>query len=227
MAVASNKCRVTPALMPGVRDVCHDMGQPIATIFTLAAAALTEPGLPQPARVRLEQISGQAAWLADLIQHSLHNGGADVPGACATDLLQVVSEAVAGERVTWPGEIRVTSPAEPVFIAVNFVALRRIVANLLDNATRAAGPSGTVTIEIGRNRRSAMLAIDDTGPGFGKIERGPGLGLAEVSRCIATYGGRLEHQCSTSGGVRFSLWLPCTPRQRATRATATSDFAAG
>jgi K+-sensing histidine kinase KdpD len=184
------------------------MRQPVASMFTLAAAALAEPGLPQPARIRLEQIVEQAAWISDLIQHSLHEGEQDAPGACPTDLFRVVSEAVAAERVTWPGEMRVLSPAEPVLTAVHFVVLRRIVANLLDNATRAAGPSGTVTIEIGQNRHSAMLAIEDTGPGFGKIERGLGLGLAAVSRGIATYGGRLERECGTGGGVRVNLWLP-------------------
>jgi K+-sensing histidine kinase KdpD len=184
------------------------MRQPVASMFTLAAAALAEPGLPQPARIRLEQIVEQAAWISDLIQHSLHDGEADAPGARPTDLFRVVAAAVAAERVTWPGEMRVLSPAEPVLTAVHFVVLRRIVANLLDNATRAAGPSGTVTIEIGQNRHSAMLAIEDTGPGFGKIERGLGLGLAAVSRGIATYGGRLERECGTGGGVRVNLWLP-------------------
>jgi C4-dicarboxylate-specific signal transduction histidine kinase len=206
--VASAEWRVTHVATPGLRESWHDMRQPVASMFTLAAAALAEPGLPQPARVRLEQIVEQAAWMADLIQHSLPNGEADVPGACATDLLRVVSEAVAAERVTWLGEMKVLSPPEPVFTAVHFVVLRRIVANLLGNATRAAGPSGTVTIEIGLDRCSVMLAIEDTGPGFGKIERGLGLGLAAVARGIATYGGRLERECGTGGGVRVNLWLP-------------------
>jgi K+-sensing histidine kinase KdpD len=214
MAVASTEGQATPVVTPGLREIWHDMRQPVASMCTLAAAALAEPGLPPPARVRLEQIVEQAAWLADLIQDSLHNGEAGAPGACATDLFRVVGEAVAGEHVTWRGEMRVLGPAEPVFTAVHSVVLRRIVANLLDNATRAAGPSGTVTIEIGQNRHWAMLAIEDTGPGFGKIERGLGIGLAAVSRGIATYGGRLERQCGTGGGVRVNLWLPRTPDQR-------------
>lgn len=187
------------------------MRQPVASVFLLAAAALAEPGLTQPARARLEQIVEQAEWLADLIQHSLHSGGLSAPGACKTDLFRVAVEAVATERLTWPGDVRMQGIAEPVFTAVDAVLLRRMVANLLNNASRAAGPSGTVTLEIGRNRRSATLAIEDTGPGFGKIERGLGLGLAAVSRCVATYGGRLDLGCSATGGARVTLRLPSTP----------------
>jgi K+-sensing histidine kinase KdpD len=186
------------------------MRQPVASMVALAAVALAEPGLPQLTRARLEQIVDQVEWLADLIQQSVHATGHGAPEAAQTDLCQVVTEAVAAERVTWPGAVRILSVAEPVFIAVDSVLLRRMVANLLSNASRAAGSSGTVTVEIGHNPGLAMLAIEDTGPGFGKIERGLGLGLAAVSRCVATYGGRLEYGCGADGGARVSLWLPRT-----------------
>jgi C4-dicarboxylate-specific signal transduction histidine kinase len=185
------------------------MRQPVASMVALAAAALAEPGLPQPARTRLEQIVQQAEWLSDLIQHSLQTP-VPAPRAGQTDLFGVVDEAIAAERVTWPGDIRVLGVTRPVFTAVPAVLVRRMVANLLSNATRAAGPSGAVTIEIGSDQRSAMLAIEDTGPGFGKIEQGLGLGLAAVWRCACAYGGRLDHGCGTNGGARVSLWLPRT-----------------
>src|SRR5712691_10606398 len=153
VAVApSVEVQATAGLVQGLRETCHDMRQPVTSMFALAAAALAEPGLPQPARARLEQIVEQAEWLADLIQHSLHFAGPGAPGACQTDLLRVVNEAVAAECVTWPGDVRVTGVAEPVFTAVHSVLLRRMVANLLSNATRAAGPSGAVTVEVGCQR---------------------------------------------------------------------------
>jgi signal transduction histidine kinase len=210
MVMPSVKVRATAAPGLDLRETCHDMRQPVASMFALAAAALAEPGLPQSARERLEQIIEQAEWLADLIQDSLHTAGPGAPGSCQADLLRVVSEAVAAECVTWPGDMRVVGAAEPIFAAIHFVLLRRMVANLLSNATRAAGPLGTVTVEVGHRRRSVMLAIEDTGPGFGKIEMGLGLGLSIVSRCVTTYGGRLDHGRGASGGTRVSLWLPRT-----------------
>jgi K+-sensing histidine kinase KdpD len=210
MVLPSIEARATPALVPGLQETCHDMRQPVASMFALAAAALAEPGLPQPARARLEQIVEQAEWLADLIQHSLHTAGPTAAGGCQTDLLRVVNEAVAAECVTWPGDARIVGAAEPIFTAVHSVLLRRMVANLLSNATRAAGPSGAVTVEVGYQRGSAMLAIEDNGPGFGNIERGLGLGLNAVSRFVTAYDGGLDYERSDSGGARVSMWLPRT-----------------
>lgn len=196
------------ALRPETPGARHDMRQPVTRMAALALSALAEPGVPQPARARLEHILEQANWLADLIMHSPLSVGLDDPGSCETDLHQVTHEAATAECVTWPGDMKIIGVTGPVLVAVDSVPLRRMVANLLANATRAAGPAGTVTLEIGYRGHSAMLAIEDTGPGFGKIERGLGLGLAEVSRCVAAYGGRLRHGCSANGGARVSLWLP-------------------
>jgi hypothetical protein len=57
----------------GLREACHDMRQPVAGVLVLADAALTDPGLPRPVRVCLEQIVQQAEWLADMIQDWLHS----------------------------------------------------------------------------------------------------------------------------------------------------------
>lgn len=189
-------------------EACHDMRQPVSSMSALAAAALAEPDLAQPTRARLEQIMEQAEWLADLIQHSLRTGEQSASGTGQTDLVRVVNDAVAAERVTWPGEVTVAGLASPVLTAVSPVQLRRMVANLLANATRAAGPSGAVTIEIGHAQGLAMVAIEDTGPGFGKIEPGLGIGLAVVARYVAMHGGMLERGCTASGGARVTLWLP-------------------
>ena len=116
----------TPGNLQGLRETCHDMRQPVASVFALAAAALAEPGLPQAARVRLEQIVDQAEWLADLIQHSLQTAELSLPDARLADLVRVASEAVAAERVTWAGKVRMISPVEPVFAAIHPVLLRRM-----------------------------------------------------------------------------------------------------
>jgi signal transduction histidine kinase len=149
------------------RETCHDMRQPVASMFALAAAALAEPGLPQSARARLEQMVEQAEWLAELIQHSLQPATPDAPRACGADLVRIASDVAAAERMTWPGEVRLVSRPSTVFTDVHPVLLRRMVANLVGNATRAAGPSGTVTVEVAGQQNSALLAVEDTGPGFG------------------------------------------------------------
>ena len=192
-----------------LRETCHDMRQPLASMFALAAAALAERGLTPTARARLEQMVEQAEWLADLIEHSLQLAAPDAPGGGGADLVRVAGEVAAAERMTWPGEVRMVSQPSAVFTDVHPVLLRQMVANVVGNATRAAGPSGTVTIEVGRQRSSALLAVEDSGPGFGnKIPRGLGLGLAAVSRNAIRHGGRVECGCGAGGGARVHLWLP-------------------
>jgi len=48
------------------------MRQPVAAVLALTGAALSEPGVPGSARVRLEQIVQQAESLADMIQEWLY-----------------------------------------------------------------------------------------------------------------------------------------------------------
>lgn len=183
------------------------MRQPVAGVLALAAAALAEPSLPAGAGDRLKQIIEQAEWLADMIRHYL-TGDPDEAGSSQADVVQVVSEAVAAEQLTWSGNVTVVWPPEVVRSALHPVVLRRIVANVLGNATRAAGPSGTVTIEIQCREQSAMVVIEDSGPGFGKIPAGHGLGLPAVMRHFDRYGGELQYGPAARGGVRVSLCLP-------------------
>jgi signal transduction histidine kinase len=194
-----------------VREACHDMRQPVACVLALTAAALAEPDLPGAARMRLEQIAGQAGWLADMIQHWLGSAAPGDPGKTAAsraDVVRVAGEAAAAERLTWPGELKTAWPAGPVQTCVHPVILRRVIANVLGNATRAAGPAGTVALEVRRRAGGSMLSVEDSGPGFGRIGAGHGLGLPAVARSVARHGGWLECGRASLGGARVSLWLP-------------------
>jgi len=204
-----------------LRETCHDMRQPVANVLALAAAALTEPGLPAAARGWLEQIVGQAEWLADMIHAFLHDGErgeANEAGetdfaetdevVARTDVVCIVNEVIAAGRLTWPCDLKVNSPTAPVRCTMGPVLLRRVVSNVLSNAARAAGPSGVVTVQIRQRVALATLVVEDSGPGFGKIPSGAGLGLSAVARHIVSHGGRMECGRSAGGGARVSLWLP-------------------
>lgn len=204
----------TPDMVRWLSETCHDLRQPVASVLALAGAALTEPGLSAAARGRLDQIVGQAEWLADIIGDCLAAHEQEQPdelaesGAGCADVVHIVGEAVAAERLTWSGDVTLTVPDGPVWCAVHPVVLRRIVANVLGNATRAAGPTGEVSIEIRRHQGAAVLVVEDNGPGFGRIPGGTGLGFSVVARNVVRYGGRMECGCGARGGARISLWLP-------------------
>lgn len=94
-----------------------------------------------------------------------------------------------------------------MYVAGDEVELRRAIANLLSNATRAAGPGGKVLVQLRRPAEHVLLTVDDSGPGFGLIHRGFGLGLLSLAHGLESYGGRLEYSRSQLGGVRATLTL--------------------
>src|SRR5438874_13025203 len=50
-----------------LNEICRDLCKPVVSIRVTAAAALADPGLETQVRRRLEQIAGQADWLASII----------------------------------------------------------------------------------------------------------------------------------------------------------------
>jgi signal transduction histidine kinase len=190
------------------RETCHDMRQPVAAVRILADAALTEPCLPDVTRSYLEQICTLAQSLADVVHQWL---GADEhadEGAPLTDLVRLADEAAAAERVTFEGTLKVLPLADPVLIRADPVDIRRVTANLLGNATRAAGSAGAVTIEVGCDSGLAQLAVEDSGPGFGHVPEGTRLGWRIVAQSLARCGGSIKYGESGLGGVRACFWLP-------------------
>lgn len=196
-----------PASGQLVREICHDMRQPVAGVLTLAGAALTVPELPSAARCWLEQIVTEAESLAEVIEQSL---ACDQPGdgGPRTDLGELADEVVAGEQLTYRGLLRLTAPRRRVQAAVSRVDARRIIANLLSNGTRAAGPDGCVIVQIAQVHGYARLVVQDSGPGFARIRRRTGLGTKVIARCLARCGGQIDYGRSPAGGVKATVLLP-------------------
>ena len=191
------------------RQACHDIRQPIAGVLRLAEAALSRPDLPDNLRESLDKIVGLAEWQSDVIEHWLWVPDDWSSTAEETDVLSVITEAVAAQQVTWEGDLTVLWPTgRPVLVGLPRVSLRRVTANLLENATRAAGPSGKVTVEVSVQADRLLLVVEDDGPGFGLLSWGSGLGLSAVAREAVEYNGRLECGRGGLGGARVSLLFP-------------------
>ena len=103
--------------------------------------------------------------------------------------------------------------------------IRQALWDLMLNAAEAAGPSGTVRVEL--DAQSAVIAIEDSGSGvseedrtkifepfFTTKDRGTGLGLANVYRNIEAHKGTVFVAPALLGGARFVIELPaecCQP----------------
>jgi signal transduction histidine kinase len=192
--------------VPGeqLRAVCHDLRQPLATIALLTESAVAETEVSESTQTRLNQIAAATAWMSNIVQE------AEAAGAAATDL-EIDLRDTARDSAAAPGwnEIvwRIEVGEKPIPMRANPVLLRRAVANMVDNACRAAGPGGTVRIRVRQVARWAMFEVEDSGPGFGRIPTGHGLGMVVVARAAAEYGGSVTVGDSRLGGARVELRL--------------------
>jgi signal transduction histidine kinase len=191
-----------------LRQACHDNHQPIAGVLALAEAASSEAELPENTREFLDKIIGLAEWQSDVIEHWLWARDDWSPKTEETDVLGVITEAVAPQQVTWAGDLTVLWPPGPVLVGLPRGPLHRMTTNLLADATRAAGPSGRVTVEVSVRATQMLLAVEDDGPGFGPLPGGCGLGVSAVAREAFKRHRELSCGRGSLGGARVNPWLP-------------------
>jgi signal transduction histidine kinase len=100
--------------------------------------------------------------------------------------------------------------------------LHRMIANLFDNELKHLPAACTVKISLGAAHDSAILVVEDDGPGFepevrsqiferrvkGTSSAGHGLGLAFVEAVVRVHGGTIEASVSSQGGARLAITLP-------------------
>jgi signal transduction histidine kinase len=190
-----------------LHEICHDMRQPVASILALADAVLTTATIPSAVRDRLGQVQDQAEWLAELLRQLIEPQGERPADRESHNLIHLASNAVQMEMVTYSGDLVFKWDDCNVRVLGDRVEIRRAIANLLGNATRAAGPDGRVIVGLRRANDRVLLTVDDSGPGFGLIRRGIGLGLQVVTRSLNSFGGDLEYRRSQLGGVQAILSL--------------------
>jgi signal transduction histidine kinase len=88
--------------------------------------------------------------------------------------------------------------------------LRRALANVLANATRAAGPDGHVKLVERAAGNAELIEVIDDGPGFGSMAVGSrtGIGLQITGQMLAECGGQIEVERLSSGETLVRMLLP-------------------
>ena len=193
-----------------LRAAVHDLRQPLAAVFALAAAAASVPGVPEEARDNLEKLIEQAEEVSAVATSALAAGELDEDlDDESVDLSAVLDSVIDAFCVTWTGRLVRRGRCGPLVVTGDRVKLRRCLVNLLENATRAAGPDGTVTVTVTRTPSRARILVEDDGPGFGHLPRRTGLGLETTCRALEQIGGALAvAQPGSSGGGRVRISLP-------------------
>jgi signal transduction histidine kinase len=194
--------------------VLHDLGQPLAGIRALSSAPLPAGEAAETAGElmdRLRRIGELGEWMSEL----LRGQWAAAPPAKAApagrerraDAAAVIHDVLLSAVASFTGSLR-WRPSGPVTVAVDASELRRAVGNVIDNATRAAGPLGRVVVRTRRAGARFLIDVEDSGPGFGRVPSQGRQGLVVTQRVMEGCGGVLDVGNGRSGGALVRLTLP-------------------
>ncbi len=209
-----------------VADASHELRTPLTSI--LANLELLEPELEGESRdmagSALRSSRRMRRLVADLLLLARADAGRQAP-RLALDLAVVAAEATIEADPLAAGHTLTLDAPEPVPVLGVADDLHRLMANLIENALIHTAPGTPVTVSIRATGGSAVVVVEDRGPGipepmreriFERFARGggdsagggSGLGLAIVRAVAEAHAGRVEVLDAPGGGARFVITLP-------------------
>jgi signal transduction histidine kinase len=173
------------------------------TLSLLADSVRDDSALSAGSRQRMELVMQEMFRIVDIIAESMSPD--DAPSRPElVDIRQLADEIAQLAGLAYATEVTV-EPGDPAVIRISPSVLWRVLANLVDNAVRAAGPGGQVTIRI-EQKLDTIVEVADTGPGFGVGPSGAaGLGLTVARQLLDAAGGRLDVENDTDTGARIRV----------------------
>ena len=205
-------------------SIVHDLRNPLAAIYG-GAEMLVDADLP-PANVK--RLAGNIYRASRRIQELLQDlinvsrGKRSQPEMCrlrevALAACETLATAAEQQGVT----LALGIPAE-IEVPLERSRVERVFANLIGNALEAMPDTGEVRITAEVRDGSAVVHVEDTGPGIAPEIRaqlfqpfvslgkrnGLGLGLALSRQTVLDHGGDMWVESGPGRGARFSFRLP-------------------
>jgi two-component system sensor histidine kinase VanS len=245
----ANLARVLNAMLDRIRqsveahrrfaaNASHELRTPLATNKAMLSVALDDPADADLVRLasRLQQVNEHSIEtvealldLADIGQAPLELEAVDLARIAAGQVEDLLGEAEARS-------VAVTTDLRPAPAYGSPVLLTRLVANLLQNATRHNHDGGEVWVRTGERDGAAWVEVANTGAvvppevaptlvdpfvrrqgrtegrsggrADGPEHAGRGLGLAIVDSIATAHRARLDVVPRDGGGLRVSVLLP-------------------
>jgi two-component system sensor histidine kinase ChvG len=220
-------------------DVSHELKNPLAAIRS-ATELLAEVEEPADRQRFLAMVQKEVARMEGLLSGVREVTEIDArleaeeAGPVALDAL--LREVVEGRclRADNAGKVFLHQASERIVVRASPERLTQVIENLLDNAASFSPANGTIEVRVGRDGPSAVVTVDDRGPGIpeshldrifdrfftwrpdeagirdGRDSRDghTGLGLAIVKAIVDGYGGSITARNRPGGGTRIEVRLP-------------------
>jgi signal transduction histidine kinase len=211
-----------------VGNVSYELRTPLTTILGYAELLENEQSLSERAKSHVGSVRQAAAQLARSIDDVLDVAQIDA-GEMALylgdlevrDALETAAERVRPAIETAGGKLVLDCAADAGVIRADPRRIGQALDHLLDNAQRAIGPGGTVTLSAERAAGAVTIEVKDTGRGIpyhqqahvfdrfvGRDRGGPGLGLSLVKTLVELHGGWVALESAPNEGSTFTVNLP-------------------
>jgi two-component system sensor histidine kinase BaeS len=217
-----------------VADTSHELRTPLSVLRAQLEAL--QDGVRQPDAATVAAMLRQVLSLNTLIDdlYALARLDVGVPDYvfARVDVLALVREQAQAFTARFAaGGLRLeVDLADGALVSADAEALRRVLANLLENSLRYTAPGGLVRVHGSAEDKAVTFIVDDSAPGVaeGDLARlgqrffradasrsrafgGAGLGLALSQRIVAQHGGAMQFAASPLGGLRVTVSLPRAP----------------
>ena len=213
-------------------DASHELRSPLSVIEAEATLALRRERSPEDYRDALATIADESVGMNRLIDQLLTLARAD---AAKDELVTESVDLGAMARETAEAMRPVADEAGVTILDVDAprghvlgdpVRLRRVVANLVDNAIRYTAEGGRVMVSVRDEGGVVSLSVSDTGIGispehlahvFERFYRadaarqrgaGTGLGLSICRQVVREHGGSISVDSVEDEGTTFTVRLP-------------------
>lgn len=213
-------------------DASHELRSPVAAVRQYAEIAVAHPDRTTVTDLA-HAVLGENLRVQRLVEDLLLLARADEHCLPLTMAPLDLDDLVFAEarRLRQTTALRVdTTAVSAGRINGDAGALRRVLTNLGNNATRHA--ASTIAFTLIETTAAVQFTIDDDGPGIPEPDRdrilqrfvrlddargrdsgGSGLGLAIVAELVAAHAGTLHVDTSPAGGARFRVTLPPATRE--------------
>ncbi|GLZ35896.1 two-component sensor histidine kinase [Lentzea sp. NBRC 105346] len=201
-----------------VADAAHELRTPITGVQAVAEALVQSspdsPDRDQMSLLLVREARRAGRLVDDLLALAQLDAGLELQRE-QVDILALAQSEVTRTRLLAP-DFDIEASGEELTITGDGQRLAQVMANLVDNARQAAGPSGRVRIVVD----SRGFTVLDNGPGVPESERerifdrlvrldeardrrsgGSGLGLAIARGIVRAHGGNLTCEPSYEGAV--------------------------
>ena len=217
-----------------VSSVSHELRTPLAQIRMFAETLrLGRVRSPDEEERSLTIVENEAKRMEHLVENLLHFSRAEHRAlqiyAEPTNLTALLQEIVADfVPLAARSESTIALAVQPdVHADVDPAAIRQIVLNLLDNATKYGRRGQTITVRLAGSAATIRLEVEDQGDGIAAEDRthiwerfwrgaparragvtGTGVGLAIVNDLVRLHGGVATAEEASGRGARVVIALP-------------------